>query len=163
MSEKARELNRVLAVYPFHRGFAFAVLENPLRWIDSGTRRVSKGDDIRFANLVEALIKRHLVNRVAVENDNVPVRGFAAMHRVARVIAVAQLIDVRVVMIGARDVRKALGAPQTAKNHDVSVLLAEAFPELGATRPKKRRPWESDSERTKTLRAVGLAVAGLVA
>jgi hypothetical protein len=64
-----------------------------------------------------------------------------------------------VALVNQAMIRMALGAELSATSHAVELLLHQRFPELGAQLPRKRRPWEAESGRSRIIRALGIATA----
>lgn len=162
MPEEQLPLRRVLGLYPYSNRVAFAVVEHPLRWIDSGSRRVESARDKHFSEIVRDLMEKNRVSVLAVEAEEYNGRGALAMRRVEAAIAIAKLFDIEVVLVHRAMVSLAIGASASASTHAVATLLHERFPELGPRSPRKRRPWETESGRARVFRAVGIALAGAV-
>lgn len=161
MSGAPRLSYRVLAIYPFYRGFAFAVIESGARLVDWGIARVGEKADGEFVARLDALITKYRPTSLAVEDAEHPRRGKTALRRVDRAVGLARLVNIEPVPVSRGEVRRTLSAAIDATRHDIAVLLAEAFPELRPQLPTKRRLWESEDERMKIFDAVSLAVGGV--
>lgn len=153
---------RTLGLYPTRQGFAFAVLEARGLLVAWGFARVGNCQRAAFEARVAALMKRYSPAVVSVEDGSNASRGEKAKLRSVQVIEIAasRACDVR--SISRETVRKRLGLPNDATNHDMATRTAELFAELLQHLPPKRRLWESEDRRMSLFNAVGLAFSGTV-
>ena len=161
MRDPLRDRQRVLAIYPFSRGFAFAVLEAPLTWVDSGTKRVVGRNGAAVWAAVEKLMSQHDAHLLAVERDVSATRSRESLRVLAEVLLAARRAGLSAVRVPDTTVRVTMGLKEKATLYDVAALLSEAFPQLRSQQLNRRQPWEAESERGKVFRAVGIGVGGL--
>ena len=150
--------HRILAVYPFRRGFGFAVLE-PGRLVDWGIGRLYSMNDDEFLVRAEGMLERYRAGVLAVEDAGNERRGTLAMRRIERLIGFATRRRILAIPVSRAEVRRVLALQEIAPGHEVAVRLTELFPELLPLLPAKRRFYESEDDRMNIFRAVGFACA----
>jgi Holliday junction resolvasome RuvABC endonuclease subunit len=151
--------SRILAIDPCTKGFGFAVLEGGNRLIDWGVARLYSKNDEEFLVRVDALINRYKPTAIAVEDVAGTRKGERTAKRVNDLVGYATLLDIERALVSGREAREALGLPYDATKYEVARTIAELFPELKATLPPPRKPWQTEDERMNVFDAVGLAIA----
>jgi len=153
--------DRVLAIDPTSRGFAFAVLEAPAFLVDWGERIVpARGGSL--LRKVDELLSRHQPAVLAVED--LAAKGCRrrkrAREEINRMERLALTRGVRVERASRLTVLRTL-AP--AKNkYEAALQLARTFPALGDRLPRRRKAWTSEDQRMNALDALGFAAAAMV-
>jgi hypothetical protein len=151
---------RVLAVYPYRRGFGFAVLERG-KLVDWGLARLYSKETDEFLTRVEAMIFRYAINIVAAEETTNARRSPVAKQKVSRLLAFGKDLDIQVAQVPAVTIRGVVGLEPKATNHELSSRIADYLPELAILLPRKRKFYEPEDDRTFVFKAVGLAIATL--
>jgi hypothetical protein len=153
--------DRILAIDPTSRGFAFAVLEAPAFLVDWG-ERIAPARSGALLRKVDDLLKRHQPAVLVVED--LAAKGCRrrkrAREEINRMKQIALTRGVRVERASRLAVLRAL---TPAKNkYEAALRLAEAFPVLGDRLPRRRKAWMSEDQRMNTLDALGFAAAAMV-
>ena len=141
---------RVLALEVSYRGFAFAVLEGPEKFIDWGNKTVS-GDISVFLGKLEAILDRYRPDLVAVEEPAFSGKGGASKERMVWAEQFAADRDFRVVVL-----RRSL-----PKREDQAMGVARLFPELAPHLPARRSPWESEGRSLPKFVAIERALQAI--
>jgi hypothetical protein len=150
----------VLSIYPFHRGFGFAVLDSERGLVDWGVSRVSAGrKDEELVARLEGLFEWHNPSAVAVENTAETLRGSSAKDLTQKVIGWAFSHRLRVIPISQTDLRGLFSG--SGDQHSIATQIARSLPELEPRLPGRRRAWESVDERMFLFNAVGIGLAAM--
>lgn len=153
---------RVLAVDPTTRGFAYAVFEDCRCLIDWGAIQV-RGDKRTgcLARLDQLLGRLHAATLV-IEDPSDPRSRRAT--RVRQVLFAmereAKRRGLTVRRITRAEVRRAFRAWGSTK-YEIALRIAEFLPELAPRLPRKRKPWESETERMSIFDAASFALTAL--
>lgn len=153
---------RVLAIDPTVRGYAFAVLEGPDAIIDWGVTQVApKEKNRRSLRSIEEKIISYEPEVIVLEDS-----GANSSRRSARV---RQLInEISLIAEKRRIVRRRFSRSRVRtafrfvgkpNKQAIAKAIAERFPELRPRLPRERKPWMSEDERMNIFDAVSLALA----
>jgi len=150
--------DRILAIDPTSRGFAFAVLEAPAFLVDWGERIVPARTCV-LLHKVDELLSRYEPDLLVVEDLAVPgARRRERAHKEIRSIELlAQKRGVAVEQISRLGVIDAF-APGKSK-FEAALRLAEIFPALAERLPRKRKAWTTEDARMNVFDALGFAAA----
>lgn len=151
--------NRVVAIDPTTRGFAFAVLEGSDDLVDWGLVEVLVRTDAFVLARVEHILDRFLPDVLAVEDGRGTRRRARAQRLIRGIEAIAARRKLPIVRVSRAQVR-ALLAPATTKQ-EIAEALAARFPELSARLPRKRKAWMPEDERMSIFDALSFAVAAV--
>ena len=149
---------RVLAIYPYLKGFAFAVFIG-VDLIDWGLARIYSRADEETLVRVQGLMQKYSVNLLATEDGTNVRRSAWSRDLATKLRREAQRCGLQAVAISPPLVRDTFGLEPSATNHDLCTLLASYFPELQQVLPPKRRFYDPEDARTNVFRAVALAGA----
>jgi len=149
-------LDRILAIDPTSRGFAFAVLEAPAFLMDWGERIVPAKTG-GLLSKVDELLSRYKPALLVVED--VAAKGCRRRKRAREEIkCMEQLAKSRGVRVEQASRLAVLRTFAPARNkYEVALRLAQVFPVLGDHLPRRRKAWMSEDQRTNTFDALGLA------
>jgi hypothetical protein len=151
---------RILAIDPTSRGFAFAVLEAPAFLVDWGERIVpaKSGGLLRK---VDELLLRHEPTLLVIEDLAAP--GSRRRKRARREIRSIELLALKRGLatehVSCLAVTDAF-APAKSK-FEVALRLAESFPTLAQRLPRKRKAWMTEDTRTNIFDALGFAAVAM--
>ena len=148
--------NSVLALYPFHRGFAFAVLDSERGLVDWGVSRIDPQDDEELFARLDGIYSWYNPAVVAVENTAKTLRGPAAKQRTQGFVNWALLRRMRVTPISRDAMREYFGG--TSDPEAIAKQVVAQHPELEFRLPPRRRVWESVDERIYLFMAVAFAM-----
>jgi hypothetical protein len=148
---------RVLAVYPFRRGFGFAVLEG-VTLVDWGIARLHSKNDEELLVRVDDLVSRYQIALLALEDGSNRRRGQDARRRIERLLGFAHLRKLATQTVSRKQAWITLGLADQATNHDMCVLIGSYFEELQPLLPRKRRFFDNEDERTNVFRAVAIGI-----
>src|ERR1035437_1478353 len=149
---------RILAIDPCTRGFGFVVLEGGNHLLDWGVARLYSKNDEEFLVRVDALTNRYKPTAIVVEDVAGTRKGERATRRINDLLGYAALLDIERALVSRGEVRVILGLPYDATKYEVARTIAKLFPELAATLPPPRKPWQSEDERMNVYDALSLAV-----
>ncbi len=150
--------DRVLAIDPTSRGFAFAVLEAPAFLVDWGERIVPARTG-GLLRKVDELLSRYEPTLLVIENLAAP--GARRRKRARKEIRSIELLALKRGLAAERVSRLAVTdafAPEKSK-FEVALRLAEIFPALAERLPKKRKAWTTEDARMNIFDALGFAAA----
>jgi hypothetical protein len=147
---------RVLAIYPYRKGFGFAVFHG-VDLVDWGLARIHSKHEEETLVRAQALIDRHQVNILATEDGTNSRRGRSSRRLVERLIGYARLRGLPSMAVSRVAAWEVFGLDGRATNHHLSGLLATYFTELQQILPAKRRFYDSEDARTNVFRAVAIA------
>jgi len=160
------ETERILAVDPLPRGFAFAVLEeDPFRLVDWGVATTPRKEPLGMLASLDRVIRRYDPSVLVTEEPQ--------SARLLRRAALSAFLEsaAEIVLAGSfpiatysrRAIREAF-APMGARTKlEIARVIAERFPELRSRLPRPRRIWESEDARMSVFDAVSLAITHLAA
>ena len=152
---------RILGVYPYRRGFGFAILEDFIL-IDWGLARLRTRSEEEFRARVESLVHQYRVTGIAVEDSSNRRRSIASLERVESVVSCARRLNLSVNRLSRAAVFSVFGLDPKQTNHTLSRLLSQYFPELDTVLPPPRRFFDNEDERVNVFRAAALAGAAMV-
>lgn len=156
---KYRSLTRVLALDLHPRRFGYVVLESPDRLLDWGVcsyRGKGKPNDVliqkRLRPILELWHPKFLMIRCA---RKVPPKQRLVRGRFLKG-AAAEARKHRI------SIRKGSGNVDILTKHESARRVAEHFPALGWSLPRKRKPWESEHYSMSILEALAVAMTTVV-
>jgi hypothetical protein len=152
--------DRVLAIDPTSRGFAFAVLEAPAFLVDWGESIVSARSESLLSK-VDDLLSRYEPTLLVIEDLAVP--GARRRKRASMEIRSIELLALKRGLAAERVSRLAVidaFAPGKSK-FEVALRLAEIFPTLAEGLPRKRKAWTTEDARMNIFDALGFATAAM--
>jgi Holliday junction resolvasome RuvABC endonuclease subunit len=153
----------VLAIDPTHRGFGFAVLEDPGGLIDWGTRLARGPKNPGSLRAVKDLLRLYQPDTLAIEDlAAAQSRRCGRVRQLLRSIArVAEALDLEVVAVSPEAWRVRCAGFKDATKEQVAAALALRFPELASRIPPHRKPWMSEDSRMTMFDAAALAIAAM--
>jgi hypothetical protein len=153
--------DRVLAIDPTSRGFAFAVLEAPAFLVDWAERIVPARSG-GLLHKVDELLSRYAPDLLVIEDLAVP--GARRRKRAGKEIRSIELLALTRGLSAERVSRLAvIDAFVPAKSKfEVALRLAESFPTLAERLPRKRRAWMTEDARMNIFDALGFAAAAII-
>jgi hypothetical protein len=152
--------DRILAIDPTSRGFAFAVLEAPAFLVDWG-ERIAPARSGALLRKVDDLLSRYEPTLLVIEDLAVPGarRGKRASKEVRSIELLALKRGLSVEQVSRLAVTDAF-APGKNK-FEVALRLAESFPLLAERLPRKRKAWMTEDARMNIFDALGFAAAAM--
>lgn len=151
---------RVLAIYPYRKGFSFALFEG-VDLLDWGLARIQSKSDDEVLVRVQAFINKYSVSVLATEDGANTRRGIRSRSLVERLIGYARLRGMSNVAVSRQTAFRLFGLDDSATNHDLSLILAEYFAELQQILPPQRRFYDAEDERTNVFRSVAIGSAAM--
>lgn len=160
------ETERILAVDPLPRGFAFAVIEEePFRLLDWGVATTPRKEPLGMLAALDRLIRRYDPS-VLVTEDPQSARLLRRGSLAAFLEATAEIVlagSFPIATYSRRAIREAFAPAGARTKLEIARVIAERFPELRSRMPRSRRIWESEDARMSVFDAVSLAVTHLAA
>lgn len=152
---------RMLAVDPMCRGFAFVVLEGSERLLDWGTtdfrhRNTTAGFLVRVAKVIHDCGPSLIVVEAAKRSR----RGARARERIRRLVALARKRGIAVHQVARADVETSFRASGTSK-WQIAAAVARLLPDLETWLPHKRKPWTTEDDRMNIFDAASFALVAL--
>ena len=151
---------RVLAIDPTSRGFAFAVLEAPAFLVDWGERIVPARNG-GLLRKVDELLARYESTLFVIEDLAVP--AARRRKRASTEIRSIELLALKRGLSAERVSRlTVIDAFAPAKSKlEVALRLADTFPTLAERLPRKRKAWATEDARMNIFDALGFAAAAM--
>lgn len=149
---------RILAIDPCTRGFGFAVLEGGTRLIDWGVARLYSKVDEEFLVRVDAIINRYKPTIIALEDVSGTHKSERMVKRINVLVGYARSCHIERTLVSGGEIRSVLGLAPDAHKHDVAATVTRLFPELAATLPPHRKPWQTEDVRMNVFDATGIAI-----
>jgi Holliday junction resolvasome RuvABC endonuclease subunit len=157
---------RVLAIDPFHKGFGFAVMEEPLQLVDFGLKipTKNKGKISERLKNVEAIIDHYQPDVLVVEDSQATEckRGRRAREMLQGIEKLVSGRDIEVMKISQPLVQQIVTAPGSSTKYTVATKIAGQFQELKVLLPRYRKPWMTEDETMNIFDATALAVTILL-
>jgi hypothetical protein len=155
---------RVLAIDPTVRGYAFAVLEGLNAIIDWGVTQVAPNEkNRRSLRSIEEKIISYEPEVIVLEDCGA--NGSRRSARVRKLIEQVSLLAEKRRIARRRfsrsRVRAAFRFVGKPTKDAIAKAIAERFPELRPRLPRERKPWMSEDERMSIFDAVSLALTYL--
>lgn len=160
MNYLSANIQRVLAIDPYTKGFGFAVLEGPERLIDYGVKRVKGDKNCDSLNKLADLIERYQPDVIVLENPTD--KGSRRCQRVQ------QLLKETLVLIASKRIKarrfsrsqigKAFYSSGAFNKYQRASSIAKQFSELALRLPQARKFWVNEGERMSIFEAVALAL-----
>jgi len=152
-------VQRILAIDPTVRGFAYVLLESGTELLDWATIHVESPKNGNTLLRVSRLIDRCRPTVVVFENCEGP--GSRRCKRVStlldQMMRLATTKRVLVRRFSRQQIRDAFVESGEIK-HAIALAIAKQFPELQRCLPRERRLWMSEDERMNVFDAVSLAL-----
>jgi hypothetical protein len=151
---------RIIAIDPTSRGFAFAVLEAPAFLVDWGERIVPVKSGA-LLHKVDELLSRYDPTLLVIEDLAAPgsrrrKRARTEIRSIEFLALKRGLVVKRVSRLAVRDTL----APAKSK-FQMALRLAEIFPVLAERLPRKRKVWTTEDARMNIFDALGFAAAAV--
>ena len=155
-----KQFQRTLAIDPTNGGFAFIVLEGPSRLVDWGVARVWSESDKEVLARVEGIVARYSAGLLVVEDPDKSRRGTRARRLIKLLLRTAKAWGIVTCCVSRSAVRQSVGI-EGATKQEIASEIVRYFPELEASLPAPRRPWESENQRMNIFDALALALTAL--
>lgn len=155
---KKQPKERILAIDPTHRGFAYALFEGDdlIDWGLSHVARDKKNEETleRVARLIQTFEPHVFV----VEDEEGPgSRRAARVERLLRSLRqLAQGLGIRTYAFSRDAVRGAFADCGAWNKEEIASEVAERYPELQPTLPPHRKIWQSEDHRINVFDAAAL-------
>lgn len=148
--------DRVLAIDPTSRGFAFAVLEAPAFLVDWGSKSATSSNLLQRVN---DLFSRYKPDVLVLEDLGAKgarrrIRAREEIRAMERLAFTRGVRVERVSRVGVLDTF-ALGKSK----YEVAARLAEIYPVLANRLPRSHKTWTPEEARMNVFDAVGIATA----
>lgn len=134
------------------------MLEGGNRLIDWGVARLYSKKDEEFLVRVESMIARYSPAVIALEDVSSTRRSERTAKRINDLVGYAMSIDIERALVTSGEIRSVLGLAHDEPKHAVASAIARLFPELAATLPPRRKPWQTEDERMNVFDATGIAI-----
>jgi hypothetical protein len=156
-----RQRELVLSVYPFTRGFAFALFEAPLSPIDWGVKDIRGHDkNARSLEAVKQLIERAQPDILALEDCRGPYDRrslrIARLQRLIKGYAEGQAVDVHA--FTRKDIRQCFKASGAVTRYEIAQAIAAQVHAFGHRLPPVRKIWKSEDARMSLFDAASLVM-----
>ena len=151
---------RILAIDPTSRGFAFAVLEAPAFLVDWG-ERIAPARSGALLRKMDELLSRY--EPALLVTEDLAAAGSRRRKRAQKEIRSIELLALKRGLAAERVSRLAVidaFAPENTK-FEVALRLAESFPVLAERLPRKRKAWTTEDARTNMFDALGFAATAI--
>ncbi len=162
MRQSFSNTRRVLAIDPYHKGFGFAVLEEPLQLIDFGLKipTTGKGKGNVHLKKVERIIDHYRPDVLVVEDSQAREcrrwrKARDALHGIEKL---ASYRNVEYVRLSRSVVYQIVASQGTPTKYIVAVEIAKRFPELESYLPRPRKSWDSEYDTMNIFDATALAL-----
>lgn len=159
-NQNAPHVRRVLAIDPTSRGFGYAVLEGSDRLIDWGVVEVRpwtlSGCLRRVSDLIEGLRPTVIVTEDIRGRESR--RGQRAREVITSIEAKAQQSGISYRAVPRNRVRQVFRAEGAQNKHQIARAIANRFPELLPTLPRKRKCYSSEDERIGVFGSIAYAL-----
>jgi len=160
MKRASATTSRVLAIDPYSRGFGFVVLEGSSRLVDWGLRDTRRDKDHLLLRKVADLVRLYRPDVLVVEDctDRRSRRRAEARRVISDIVTLAKASGLRTRAVSMAQVRQVFAVHGATTKHQIAGEIVVRFPELGAHRPRVRKPWMSEDERQAMFDAAALAL-----
>jgi hypothetical protein len=130
-------------------------VENDRGLVDWGVARLYSRQEEEFLARVEAVLRNCAAGALVIEEYDGNHRAEVMKRRTEALSGFARVIRIRVLLVRRSVLYSSFNV---TSSYHLMIKLATAFPELEQHVFRKRRPWDSQDERTYLFRAVGLAI-----
>lgn len=159
MTPPQRE-DKVLAMYPFARGVAFAVFRGPLALTDWGIKWIRAKDKTAASiTIAQALIEHHQPDAIVLEDENRNTRRskrFVRFNQRVENYAQGQVIDVR--QYDRKAVRLCFERVGARTRHEIAQVISARVEEFRSILPPTRKLWMPPDHRLNIFNAASLAL-----
>jgi Holliday junction resolvasome RuvABC endonuclease subunit len=154
---------RVLAIYPYNKGFGFAVVEGPEKLVDYAAKEVAGDRDRSCLKQIADLIVRYRPDVIVVENclANNCRRSPRNRALIQKILIFAAERKIRLRAVSRAQVRKAFTQFGAFTKYEIALEVARRFPELAPRIPRRRKPWMNEDDRASIFDAVAFALVSL--
>lgn len=151
----------VLAIAPAPRGFGFAAFDRHRRLVDWGAKEVRVDRNRGCIRRIEQIIRSHRPRMILIEDWRSPSclrsqRTRALLHDIA---GLAVRNGAELATCSRANMQAATRGLGGRSKYDRATALCGLFPELRATLPRRRKPWEAERHGIAVFDAVAVAVA----
>jgi hypothetical protein len=151
---------RVLAIAPYRRGIAFAVLEGPARVIDWGARG-TQAPLREVVRQVGGLIEQYDPAALVLEGPlrQKSRRSARARELIKAAAALARRRKIEVRHRSRAQIRTEFSSMGAVTKQEIAIAVAVTLPPLAPLVPPRRKPWMSEHSRMSVFEAAALALA----
>lgn len=151
---------RALALYPFTRGFGYAVFEGRASAIDWGLKEARKNKNVRSMKSMRELIEFYYPDVVVLEDY--AGSGSRRCKRIERLIRdinrFASGRNIRVYRYSRGYVRDVFSDCGVTTKFEIARFISDQFPEFEPRLPRVRKIWMSEDPRMSIFDAASLAL-----
>ncbi len=163
MRNSSANSKRVLAIYPYNKGFGFAVVEGPEKLVDYAAKEVAGDRDRSCLKQIADLIIRYRPDVIAVENCLTKDcrRLLRSRELIQNILVLAVERRIRSQTFSRAQVKAAFAKFGAFTKYEIALEVANRFPELAPRIPRRRKPWMSEDDRASIFNAVAFALVFL--
>ena len=151
---------RIAGIFPTHRGFGYAIFEEPDFPIEFGTTD-AKGDKNAHGVAAAKLILDWYEPEVLVLEDRSHRRAYRRSRTSRLIVSLALLAqdeDIRVCRYSRGDIRACFGQIGAHNKQQIAEAIARSYPELKPHLPTARKLWMSENPRMSIFDATALVL-----
>ncbi|MCG3165539.1 MAG: hypothetical protein POELPBGB_01307 [Bacteroidia bacterium] len=161
ISMSTKKTNRVLALYPNHRGFGYASFENNDLPRDCGIITIRPLENGKSLLRMKELIDRLKPSRLVLPNAKVK-----SLTKSPRVINLLKSIekysnatDLKVHSYSREEVRKVFEKVNSKTKFEIAKTITKWMPQFSYKLPRERKPWTSEDYYMGMFDAISLSLA----
>jgi len=159
--------NAALALFPYVRGFGWAVFDGPLSLVFRGVssvarkREPSDAKNERCLRAIEKLLQEYRPPVVVLEAFEGPgTRRHARIKKLCRsIIALAAVHGATVRVLTREQIHSYFASYEPKTRYDVAGIVASFVTAIKHLLPKKRKAWETEEPIAALFNAVALLIA----
>lgn len=150
-----RVVFRILGIASTIRGFAYAITEDPMCLVSSGTRGTPASGE-RLTKAIDTLLLRARPLFIAFEQSSGKKRDRGRLFAEA-LVSCCEARKIMILTVGHEKLR-GLTALARPNKWDIANVIVLRFPEIAHKLPGKRKPWQSEDDRIGMFMALAAAV-----
>lgn len=148
----------ILALYPYGRGLAHAVMDSSTCIVESGLKTITPLSARRCIELVKAYLYYYTPDLVILRDPKCPKVRRGVLRVVEKVEEYARDNNVNVHLFSRKDIRASFALYDAHNRHSINKVIALCFPEYANKRPKERKLGNPEPYGIAEFDAISLAL-----
>ena len=130
---------KIVSIYPYTRGFAYAVMDNPINVIEMRLFDLKEYDISKMSRIVRGILRIHQPGIVVLENTNSKYcrKGVRSKQFIRKIAALAKKRSIKVMLYSREDVRKVFRRWKAKNKYEIAEVLSRNIDSLRSLQMEK--------------------------
>lgn len=146
-----------LALYPYYKGFGFAVMENHTKPLEYGVIRQKHRFQLQSAvTRIDKLMDFYRPVLILVQDYKF--KDTNAAKLISKIVQIAEVKNIKLYQYSRQQIRDVFEVFGATSKYRIAAKIVEAIPELAPRMPRIRKMWENEDYNMPIFNAISLAL-----